>query len=158
VIEVRELDESALARVDAVLPLHRLDPERESTYLVAWEDDEPVGHVHLAWRGTKLGVPELQDMFVLPARRRCGVGTALTREAERLIAAQGQSHCSLSVSQANPEARRLYERLGYMRADVPPERVRGTIMLRGEPFEVDDTLLYFSKALPPVDFASTRSS
>lgn len=157
-IEIRELRDDELARVDAVLPLHRLDPERVSTYLVAWENGEPVGHVHLAWRGTKLGVPELQDMFVLPARRGGGVGTALTREAERLIAARGQARCSLSVSEANLQARQLYERLGYTRADVPPERVRGTISLRGEPFEVDDTLLYFSKALPPVDFAGASSS
>jgi hypothetical protein len=43
--------------------------------------------------------------------------------------------------------RRLYDRLGYVDAGVEPVRVSGTIMLRGRPFEVDDTLVYLKKAL-----------
>ena len=153
-IAVRELAADERARVDTALPLHRLD-QAHSTYVVAWESDEPVGHVNVAWNGTKLGVPELQDMFVLPGRRGAGIGTALAREAERLVAARGHACISLSVSEANADARRLYERLGYARADVPPEHVRGTIIIRGTPFEVDDVLLYFAK---PVDFSSPPSS
>jgi GNAT superfamily N-acetyltransferase len=155
VIEVRELRAEELARVDAVLPLHRLEPERPPSYLVAWDRGEPVGHVHVAWAGTKLGEPELQDMFVRPDRRGQGIGTALAREAEQLAAARGHRRTSLSVSESNPGARRLYERLGYVRAAVPPERVRGTITIRGEPFEVDDVLLYYAR---PVDFAAPPSS
>jgi GNAT superfamily N-acetyltransferase len=154
VIEVRELHDEELEVVDALLPLHRLD-QADSTYLVAWSGPRPLGHVNVAWSGTKLGVPELQDMYVLPAERGSGVGTGLAHGAERLIAARGHARCSLSVSEANPKARRLYERLGYTRADVPPERVHGTIRLRGEPFEVDDVLLYFVKR---VDFVGASSS
>jgi GNAT superfamily N-acetyltransferase len=155
VIEVRELRPDELASAYAVLPLHRLDPERPSAYLVAWEGGEPVGHVHVAWAGTKLGVPALQDMFVVPARRGRGIGTALVQEAERRAAARGHRTTSLGVSEFNPDAQRLYERLGYVRAAVRPERVRGTITIRGEPLVIDDVLLYYVK---PVDFADAPSS
>jgi GNAT superfamily N-acetyltransferase len=154
VIEIRELVEADLTRAEQ-LPLHRFDGFREeATYLVAWDGDEPLGHVHVAWSATELGLPELQDMYVLPEHRGEGIGSALAAEAERLAAARGHGRCSLSVSDANADARRLYERLGYARAEVPPKRVTGTIEVRGGTLDVDDTLLYFTKDLsilrPPV--------
>ena len=55
---------------------------------------------------------------------------------------------SLSVSQdKNPAARSLYNRLGYSAADAAPVRVAGLITIRGQPVEVDDTLIYMTKAL-----------
>ncbi len=48
------------------------------------------------------------------AHRRKGVATALIREAERLARAKGCTQIGLSVgSTDNPEAKRLYEHLGY---------------------------------------------
>ena len=38
---------------------------------------------------------------------------------------------------------------------VEPERVTGTIVIRGQPIEVDDTLIYLVK---DVDSGSSRSS
>ena len=144
--DVRELDEREFARVDDALPLSRFTGWRgESTYLVGWDDDSPIGHVHVAWEGTELEIPELQDLYVLPDRRGEGFGTALTEAAERLVADRGHEQCSISVSETNEGARRLFERLGYVRAAIPPKRIRGTITIRGEPFDVDDTLLYFTK-------------
>ncbi len=142
-------------RVDAVLPLHRLDGG--GAYLVAWDGDEPVGHAYIAWEKTKLGVPEVQDVFVRLDHRRQGVACELTRAAERLAMERGREQISLSYSTANEPARRLYEKLGYARADVPPERVRGTIVIRGEPVEVDDTLIYLVRDLI-VDSSRPRSS
>ncbi|HEX2462134.1 MAG TPA: GNAT family N-acetyltransferase, partial [Vicinamibacterales bacterium] len=136
------------ARVDDALPLHRFNGwTAGSTYLVAWDDSAPIGHVHIAWQETELELPELQDMYVLPERRSQGVGKLLTRAAERLVSSQGHDRCSLSVSEANTDARRLYERLGYTRASVPPKRVRGPITIRGERIDVDDTLLYFMRRI-----------
>jgi hypothetical protein len=40
---------------------------------------------------------------------------------------------------------RLYRRLGFRDAGLPPKRVRGTIIVRAGPIEVDDTLLYLIK-------------
>jgi ribosomal protein S18 acetylase RimI-like enzyme len=142
---VRPLAEEELELVDARLPLNRLDTAQ--TYLVAWDGAEPVGHAHLAWTGTTLGLPELQDVFVLPEHRGRGVGTELTRAGERLAAERGHSRMSLSVGAENDAARRLYERLGYVDAEIEPQRVLGTIVVRGKPFAVDDTLVYLVKEL-----------
>jgi GNAT superfamily N-acetyltransferase len=148
VIEVHPLTRADFDRVDAALPLHRFTTwDESSTYLVAWDRGTPVGHANVAWTGTELGLPELQDVYVVPGRRNQGIATVLTAAAERLAAKRGHRRCSLSVSEGNVAARRLYERLGYRRADLPPKRVHGTITVRGEPFEVDDTLLYFTKSL-----------
>jgi GNAT superfamily N-acetyltransferase len=155
VIEIRLLGEHELELADSVLPLHRLDGGGE--YLVAWDEGTPIGHAYLAWTETELGVPEIQDVYVLPERRREGIATGLTRAAEQLVAERGHDRCSLSVGEGNHAARRLYTGLGYADAGLAPKRVRGTILLRGQPFEVDDTILYLVKGVT-VDFASSPSS
>lgn len=148
-IEVRPLREAEVALVDSHLPLNRLDQWRRerSTFLIAWDEDTPVGHAHVAWDGTKLGAPEIQDVFVAESARRRGIATALTDAAEREAAARGHDRLSLSVGTGNFAAKALYKRLGFDDAGLEPERVLGTIMLRGEPFEVDDTLVYLVKPL-----------
>ncbi len=149
-VTVNELTPADLERVDRHLPLNRLDQhvEGDSTYLVAWEGELPVGHALIAWRDTQLGLPELQDVFVLPTHRRHGTATTLTQAAEEIVRARGHDRISLSVSQAgNPGARRLYDGLGYVDAGVAPVRIDGVIMLRGEPFHADDTLVYLVKDL-----------
>ena len=150
VVTVAELQPGDVATVDRRLPLNRLcqQIEERSTYLVAWEDERPVGHAHLAWSGTHLGLPEIQDVFVLPAQRRRGIATELTHAAEEAARARGWSRISLSVSrEGNRAARQLYEKLGYTDAGVEPVRVSGQIVLRGRPVEVDDTLVYLTKDL-----------
>ena len=156
---IRELTAAELALVDEHLPLNRLDTwhAEGSTYLVAWDGAAPVGHAHVSWTGTELGVPEVQDVYVAPERRREGFAAALTHAAERAAAGRGHDRLSLSVGIANDAARTLYAKLGYADAGLPPKRVRGTILLRGEPFEVDDTLLYLVKQLA-VDLTGARSS
>lgn len=149
-IEVRELERDEVDYVDDHLPLSRLDQytRERSTYLIAWEGDRPVGHAHLAWRGTRLGIPEIQDVYVVPDRRRRGIASLLTRAAEDEARSRGSNDISLSVSKdGNPEAQRLYDRLGYVDAGIEPVRVVGTITLRGRPFDVDDTLVYLTKLL-----------
>jgi GNAT superfamily N-acetyltransferase len=149
-VTVTELRPSEVVDVDRCLPLSRLDQQRAegSTYLVAWEDGQPVGHAHIAWAGTHLGVPEIQDVFVVPERRRRGIAAQLTHAAEQEARARGWDTISLSVSQdRNVAARQLYAKLGYADAGVDPVRVSGAIMLRGRPFEVDDSLVHLLKPL-----------
>jgi len=145
VLQAEEVDE-----VDRHLPLSRLDQLREegSTYLIAWEDGQPVGHAHLAWSGTHLELPEIQDVFVLPERRRRGIASRLTEAAEDEAKQRGWDRISLSVSRdQNPAASLLYRKLGYADAGVEPVRVLGEITIRGRPFAVDDTLVYLVKGL-----------
>ena len=138
-----------MAVVDDALPLNRLDQWRRerSTFLIAWDEGRPVGHAHLAWAGTKLGEPEIQDVYVAEDERRRGVARALTQAAEDEALARGHDRLSLSVGTGNFAAQALYDRLGFEDAGLEPERVHGTITLRGEPFEVDDTLVYLVKRL-----------
>ena len=139
-----------LETVDRHLPLNRLDQYLEdgSTYLIAWDNDRPVGHAHIAWQRTHVGVPEIQDVFLVPECRRQGIATALTRAAEDEVRRRGWDRISLSVSaQGNVPARRLYDSLGYRPTGCAPVRVQGTITLRGRSVEVDDTLEYLERLL-----------
>jgi GNAT superfamily N-acetyltransferase len=147
---VRPLEPAEVEAVDRFLPLNRLrqPDDGRGTYLLAWEGDQPVGHAFVAWRETHLKLPEIQDVFVLPDHRRRGIATRLSRAAEAAARARGWESISLSVSKdGNPGARRLYEELEFVDAGVEPVRVSGEIMLRGRPFQVDDTLLYLTKPL-----------
>jgi ribosomal protein S18 acetylase RimI-like enzyme len=154
-IDVRELTETELAVVDARLPLHRLD--NAQTYLVSWDENEPTGHAHIAWEGTRLGAPEIQDVFVREELRGRGIGTELSLAAERLAAERGYDRISISASVSNEGALRLYRRLGYRDADLGPQQIAGTIVIRGEPVDIDETLLYLVKEIA-VDFEAPRSS
>jgi GNAT superfamily N-acetyltransferase len=142
-IDVRELTDADVARIGDRLPLHRLGSAQ--TYLVAWEGSEPVGHAHVAWEETTLGVPEIGDVFVPAELRGRGIGTELSEAAEQLARRRGHRQISISASIANEGALRLYGRLGYRDAGLPPKRVQGTIIVRAGPLEVDDTLLYLIK-------------
>jgi GNAT superfamily N-acetyltransferase len=149
-MRVAELKPEEVEAVDRRLPLSRLDQQasKASTYLIAWEGDRPVGHAHIAWDGTHLGLPEIQDVFVLPEQRRRGIASQLTHAAEEEARRRGWDRISLSVSQAdNPAAKQLYAKLGYVDAGADPVQVSGQIMLRGRPFQVDDTLIYLAKEL-----------
>ena len=139
---IRELAPDEVERVGAVLGLSRLG-QGNGYYLVAWEDDEPVGHAHLALTDP----PELQDVSVRPEHRRRGVATDLAGEAESAVVARGFTRLRLSVSVDNEAAKALYRGLGYIDVGVPPKRVQGTIRIRTGTLEVDDTPLTREKSL-----------
>jgi ribosomal protein S18 acetylase RimI-like enzyme len=128
--------------VAAVLGLARFH-QGDGFYLVAWEQDEPLGHAHLALTDP----PELQDVSVRPAYRRRGVASALTSAAEREAQIHGFDCLRLGVSTDNEGAQALYRRSGYLDVGVPPKRVLGTILIRTGPIEVDDTILTWEKRL-----------
>jgi ribosomal protein S18 acetylase RimI-like enzyme len=146
-LRIEPLSDDQLERVDAELPLNRLDSASDGVYLVAWDRDRPVAHARLTWAPTKLGLPEVQDVYVREELRRRGIATRLTRAVEREASKRGHGRVSLSVGIGNAAARALYERLGYADAGVEPEHVVGTIVLRGRDVAVDDTLLYLVKEL-----------
>jgi len=141
-MEIRPLAPDDVERVEAVLGLSRLG-RADGFYLVAWEDEEPLGHAHVAFTEP----PELQDVSVRPEHRRRGIATALTAAAEQECRARGFERLRLKVGVENEPALTLYRRCGYGEIGIPPERVRGTIVIRTGPLEVDDTLLTWEKRL-----------
>ena len=150
-VTVRALGPAQIDEVDRVLPLNRLDQYREgqSTYLVAWERNVPVGHALVAWPsdGGLGGAPEIQDVYVKPEHRRRGVASVLTAAAERAALDGGFDRLVLSVSEDNEAARQLYRRAGFVEAGLEPKRMQGTILIRGRPFAVDETLVFLVKRL-----------
>jgi GNAT superfamily N-acetyltransferase len=109
-------------------PHHRryeVQQRGEGVYLIAWHNHTPVGHFLLRWSGpddarVRQYIEVGQRAFLEAgatgvAYRRRGVATALIREAERLAKEHGCTHIGLSVgSTDNPDAKRLYETLGYV--------------------------------------------
>ena len=93
----------------------------EFEYLVAWNEELPVGHLLLKWRGTASepmtpkfeDCPDLEDLFVIPDCRSIGIGTRLLECAEQAVRERGYARIGLEVSVDNPRAKSLYQRLGY---------------------------------------------
>lgn len=94
----------------------------EATYLVAWSGPRPVGSGVIGWLGfpsaesrARLpGIPVIRNLAVPPPWRNRGVATALIRAAERRILERGQAQVGIAVGLDNPDAARLYRRLGYV--------------------------------------------
>jgi ribosomal protein S18 acetylase RimI-like enzyme len=55
----------------------------------------------------------IKNLFVQPAHRNQGLGSALLAEAERLLAERDAEAISLEVLAPNDRAQRFYERHGY---------------------------------------------
>jgi GNAT superfamily N-acetyltransferase len=97
-----------------------------ATFLVAWEVREPCGWALIQWRGcvgenAKTAFPdcvEVNHLQVRPEHRGRGTGTAILAAAEERARDRGLAQLAVSVSIDNPNAARLYRRLGYQPTGV----------------------------------------
>lgn len=84
--------------------------------MLAWMGDKPVGAA-ICFRGfsTFAGAPlvNVHDLSVLEDYRGQGIGSRLLAAVEKCAAEQGCCKVTLEVREVNPEAERLYRRLGY---------------------------------------------
>lgn len=78
---------------------------------VARRDGEPLGFALCHRRGV-VGSPYLATLAVLPQSRGEGVGTRLIQFVEDVFRADAR-HLFICVSSFNPDAQRLYERVGF---------------------------------------------
>lgn len=101
---------------------YKLQEAGKSSYLIAWQDQQPVGHLYLRWDGSSQPVvkefiedtPELSAISVWPPENRSqGIGSKLIAEAEEMAIEKGYHQVGLSVRLDNNRARELYEKLGY---------------------------------------------
>jgi len=84
------------------------DPSRE--VYIAEDDAGLAGFLVLCMVGAFVGY--IQTVFAAPDRRGKGIGSQLVAFAEDRIFSESPN-AFLCVSSFNPDARRLYERLGY---------------------------------------------
>src|SRR5262249_670543 len=60
-------------------------------------------------------VAKLDDVSVKPDRRGKGVGTALLDQLKQQLRKEGITRIDVAVHMENPEARRFYEKVGFVR-------------------------------------------
>lgn len=109
------------------------------SFYVAWAADLPVGHALIRWIGPRSpevsrqypDCPEVYRLGVLEPYRARGIGSQLLAAGEDEASRRGNALVGLGVEQANPQARRLYERLGYSPSAISKYedkyRVRGAL-------------------------------
>lgn len=141
-IEVRVLQAADINVVGDALGLARLN-QGNGFYLVAWIDNVPAGHLHLALTEP----PELQDVHVASDYRRRGVAKTLISAAESEARTQGHDRMRVSVGAANGSAQALYRACGYGDSGLEPRHVKGPIKIRTGTIEVDEILLIWEKPL-----------
>lgn len=96
------------------------------TFLVAWVDAEPAGHVFVNWDGPRQkepanafpDCPEIHRLGVLEAFRHRGIAAALIEACEAEAVARGVARIGLGTDPGLPEESNLYYRLGYADAGL----------------------------------------
>lgn len=129
-IDIRPLSDVELQAVERWITVGRKDKHRdrlerqrlnEGVYLIVWDRSMPVGHVYLKFSSAneavvrdRLGIcPAIEDLWILPERRRQGIGSQLLTAAEGTAANHGFHRVGLGVSLDNAAARSLYDRFDY---------------------------------------------
>lgn len=103
----------------------RLDTDEvapgRGTFLVAFRGGAPVGCGALRTVGD--GAGEIKRMYVVPAARGSGLGSALLRALEAEARALGLGRVVLETGHRQPEALRLYQAAGFVSTDAFGEYV-----------------------------------
>lgn len=95
--------------------------EGKRRVFLAWEQGSLAGYVHLNrfpkyFPFRRLGIPEIQDLFVHSYFRRLGIGEALIKACEEEARSTEASSIGIGVgvSKNFGPAQRLYVRMGYL--------------------------------------------
>ncbi|MFC1953922.1 GNAT family N-acetyltransferase [Chloroflexota bacterium] len=125
----------------------------ERLVLLAFKDNNFVGYVTIHWKSdypqfAEKGIPEIQDLNVLPDFRRRGIGSSLVDEAEKQIFERSRiTGIGVGMYADYGTAQRMYILRGY----VPDGRglfYKDQPVIPGREVLVDDDLvLYFTKDL-----------
>lgn len=102
--------------------------------IIARVGGKPVGFaLFFTTFSTFLGKPGmwLEDLFVLPEHRRCGIGRALLRQAARIAVKRKCGRLEWSVLDWNKPAIKMYRKLGAKAMDEwTTQRVTGRALVR----------------------------
>jgi GNAT superfamily N-acetyltransferase len=114
--EMQAIDPAAMARINEALSV---DPATIAATVLAISDGgTPTGHAALRPHGEDGW--EVKRVIVLSAARGEGVGQGLMLQLEEIAREAGVTRLILQTGDRQPEAVRLYERLGYLPIPVYP--------------------------------------
>jgi len=95
--------------------------EEKRVVLIAAQSGRAIGYVQLVWSPLyttfrRLGIPEVQDLNVIPENRGRGVGRGLVEACEKIVREAGKPEIGISVGldQGFGPAQRLYVKMGYI--------------------------------------------
>ena len=136
----------------SLLERYLAEQERgERTVITAYTDGDFAGYVTIKWRSdyppfAEKGIPEINDLRVLPAFRRRGVATALVDEAEKQIFKWLPiAGIGVGLYAGYGTAQRMYVLRGYV-PDGLGVFYKEQHVKPGQELTVDDDLvLYFTK-------------
>jgi len=131
-MRISECREDDVVQLDRYMPSPGAGPphavrfarhrDGDSTFLIAWRDDRPVGMCEVRWSGCEApevqavhpGCSEINGLGIwLGSLQSRSVGTALIGAAEELARARGRESVGLGVEKNNPRTEALYKELGY---------------------------------------------
>ncbi len=122
-------------------------------FLVARSGEALRGYLKIIWRPDyppfrEQGIPEIQDLNVMPSHRRQGVATRLMDEAERRIAARSAvAGIGVGLHPGYGPAQRMYVVRGYV-PDAQPLVYGDEFIVEGQTVRLDDDLvLHLTKTL-----------
>ncbi len=94
---------------------------KRDVLMMIGDDGSAAGYVQMIWQPLyapfrRLGIPEIQDLNVVPAARRQGFGAQLVAACERMAQERGHTSVGIGVGlhAAFGAAQRLYVRAGYI--------------------------------------------
>lgn len=129
------------------------------TILIAYADDVFAGYVTILWRSNypsfaEKGIPEINDLRVLPDFRRQGIATALVEEAEKQIFKKSPvAGIGFGLYADYGPAQRMYILRGYV-PDGLGISYKGKKVEPGKEIPVDDDLVLYLIKERKQDFSS----
>ena len=165
-VEIRTLKEDDAERISAAFAavgwrkpvaqyLRYLDEQAAGAAVVLVADlgGGFAGYLKVAWRSgyapfAEAGIPEIQDLNVLPEHRRRGVASRLMDRAEALIAERsGEAGIGVGLHPGYNAAQRMYVLRGYV-PDARGVTWRGARVAEGQTVVMDDDrVLHLTKRL-----------
>jgi ribosomal protein S18 acetylase RimI-like enzyme len=118
-------DQPPLEQIRATTAVLLRDGATEFLLAAPGEDEQPAGFCQLRYRlSVWTGADDcwLEDLYVLGAARRSGLGRALVSAAAERAAERGCRRMELDVNEQNTAAIAFYESLGFTTEPKPPGR------------------------------------